>query len=364
MNSETSDEKSKMKLYAQSHVFHVALLIALILFATVSSLPSEPGLLRAASAARFTLLVEEDVYTPGETLTIYGAGAADDLLLVRIFGPTGQPLGSIWNVLTSSDGFFREAIYVWPEPRVDVPFGSYTIEVISSKDRVDTRRVEVTFAEAIVDEDGPSFPSSHMLGIKLDSPNQVSINEPFRIFVQVTFDGALVAADESEVADLLGTSHVHSGNVTIPLKDKLKRLHEGLYYADVTIDTEGTYIIHSIAFHRGLLAHDSKVISATSSSISTIQESVRELDSRLNATNRELRDLQQGIEGTQQSLNDTQSAITDSVENARAQIGEEIVGMRDAAGQINSLILPVLALISVIIALQISLFARIRASFR
>jgi hypothetical protein len=38
--------------------------------------------------------------------------------------------------------------------------------------------------------------------------------------------------------------------------------------------------------------------------------------------------------------------------------------MQQATGQINSIILPVLALISVIIALQISLFARIRASFR
>jgi hypothetical protein len=38
--------------------------------------------------------------------------------------------------------------------------------------------------------------------------------------------------------------------------------------------------------------------------------------------------------------------------------------MSDASGQINAIILPVLALISVIIALQISLFARIRASYK
>ena len=365
MNSETPEKKCAVKLNELSHVFHVALVISLILFAIVTSLPSQSGVLPSASAARFTLLVEEQVYTPGERLIIYGAGAANDALLVRIFGPTGQAIENIIrNVPTDSDGFFREEIYEWPEPRVAVPFGSYTIEVISSKDRVDMRQVEVTFAEVVEDDDGPRFAATHTLGIKLDSPNQVSVNEPFRIFIQVTFDGALVAVEDSEVAALLGASHVHSGNLTIPLEGKLKKLHEGLYYADVTIDMEGTYIIHSIAFHRGLLAHDSKVISATSSSISTIQESVRELDSRLNSTNRELRNLQQGIEGTRQSLNDTQSAITESVENARTQIGQEIVGMRDAAGQINSLILPVLALISVIIALQISLFARIRASFR
>jgi hypothetical protein len=38
--------------------------------------------------------------------------------------------------------------------------------------------------------------------------------------------------------------------------------------------------------------------------------------------------------------------------------------VQDASGQINAIILPILALISIIIALQISLFARIRASFK
>jgi chromosome segregation ATPase len=180
----------------------------------------------------------------------------------------------------------------------------------------------------------------------------------------VTFDGALVAAEGSAIGELLGSSHVHSGNTTISLRDKLQRLHEGLYYADVTIDREGAYVIHSAAFHRGLLSHDSKVVSATRSSISTIQESITELDSRLNATNNELQHLQEGIQDTRVSLNDTQSAITTSVEDARGSIRGDIEAMQQATGQINSLILPVLALISIIIALQISLFARIRASFR
>jgi hypothetical protein len=190
------------------------------------------------------------------------------------------------------------------------------------------------------------------------------VGVPFRIFIQVTFDGLLVAVDQDEVDDLLGTSHVHLGSVNIPLKDKLKWLHEGLYYADVTLDTESSYIIHATAFHRGMLSHDSKVVTATKSSISSIQESVTELDARLDSTNEELQNLRQGIQETRESLNATQSAITSSVTDAELAIQGDIDSMRQATGQINSIILPVLALISVIIALQISLFARIRASFR
>jgi hypothetical protein len=359
MNRENSDKKFD-KVYAVD-IFRTTLIIILIV--VMMAPPSESGLMQQAFAARFTLLVEEDAYTPGESMIIYGYGAANDALLVRIFDPAGHAI-QLDSVVTDSDGFFRKEVYRWPNPSVSVPFGSYTIEVTSSLERTDTRRETITFAEAIEDETGPRIPTAHTLAIKLDSPNQVSVAEPFRIFIQVTFDGALVAEEEDAVADLLGSSHIHSGNATITLREKLERLHEGLYYADVTLDKEGPYIVHAAVFYRGLLSHDSKVVSATLSSISTIQESVRDLDSRLNATNSELRNLHQGVEETRQSLNDTQSAITDSVENARTSIRQEIEGMRQATGQINSLILPVLALISVIIALQISLFARIRASFR
>jgi hypothetical protein len=231
------------------------------------------------------------------------------------------------------------------------------------------RTAQVTFAGELQDEHSPQVTPSHTLAIKMDAPAQVSVNKPFRVFIQVTFDGALVFANGTAIQDLLGTSHIHignttTGNTTILLREKIHSLHEGLFYADVTLDSEGTYIIHAEAFHRGLLSHDSKVITATSSSISTIQESVTELDSRLETTNKELQELQRGIQDTRTSLNDTQSAITGSVNGARDTIHNEINGMQQATGQINSLILPVLALISVIIALQISLFARIRASFR
>jgi hypothetical protein len=362
MNYETHERKLVMK-FDSNRV--VCCLVAVSLFLAFGlNLPLHFGLIQSADAARFILRVEEEVYTPGESLVIYGAGANNDILLVTLFDASGRALRSNMPVKTDSNGFFREAIYEWQQPTTAVPFGSYTVEAISNLESTDTRRVEVAFAEAIEVDEGPRIPVTHTLGVKLDSPAQVAVNEPFRIFIQATFDGALIAAEESEIPDLLGSSHIHLGNLAIPLREKLQRLHEGLYFADVTLDKEGTYIIHSAVFHRGLLAHDSKVITATSSSIGTIQESITELDLRLDETNEQLENLQQGIQDTRSSLNDTQSAITDSVEDARISINTDLEATQQATGQINSLILPVLALISVIIALQISLFARIRASFR
>jgi hypothetical protein len=363
MINENDDENVKMKT-DHANAFYFVCLTFLLIFGVIS-MPFQPALPQQAYAARFTMLVEENAYIPGESLVIYGFGAANDALLVRVFDSAGR-LVQQDSVVTDADGLFRKEIFEWPEPSIRVPFGSYTIEATSSLERTDIRTLDVTFTAAIEDDTGPRSAVTHTLGLKLDSPTQVSVGEPFRIFIQVTFDGALVADQEtvSEVEELLGTSHVHSGEVNIPLRDKLKWLHEGLYYADVTLDMESSYIVHASAFYRGLLSHDSKVVTATKSSISSVQESVTELDARLDSTNEELQNLRQGIQETRDSLNQTQSAITSSVADARSSIQGDIDTMRQATGQINSIILPVLALISVIIALQISLFARIRASFR
>jgi hypothetical protein len=207
----------------------------------------------------------------------------------------------------------------------------------------------------------------HVLGVKLDAPSQVTVNSSFRIFVQVTFDGALVqAADDDAITgqvtvnEILGTSHIHSSNVTVILSNMFTQLHPGIYYADITLGSEDTYVIHIAAFYRGFLSHDTRLIAVTSSSIATLQESVNQLNAGIDATNEELDRLQEGLQETRAALNETKTTVTQTSD----EISEQIELAQQASGQINSLILPVLALISVIIALQISLFARIRASYR
>ncbi len=335
----------------------IALLLILASFVVIP----EP----AFSLARLLFRTTEQVYNPGETLTIYGAGEPDDTLLVRLFDPAGKAI-KLDNIRIDEEGFFRESIFKWPEPSRNIPFGAYTIEALSGATQ-QSQVLELTFAESFQQDEGARIPRTHILDVKLESPDQITTKVPFRIFVQVTYDGALVNVDDpAAISELLGSSHVHSGrgNATIVLADKFVKLHEGLYYADVTIETEGTYVIHAIVFNRGLLSHDSKVVTASLSSISTIQESVAQLDKELGKTNQELQRVQEGLDDTRSALNETKSTITGSVLEAQGSIGTQIESMQEASGQINSLILPVLALISVIIALQISLFARIRASYK
>lgn len=310
------------------------------------------------STNRFDIRLSSNVYAPSETIIAYGKVMPNDVVIVRVFDPTGKVL-RLDTFNARNDGTFTEQVFVWPAaPSKQYPLGAYSLEFRSSIVPSDTKTFDVFFVESSPGGHISSVPNTSDLGIKLDAPATVSTGTPFRIFVQITYQGALVNVNsDEELASLLGSSHVHSGNpadsTVINLSGEFTKLHEGLYYADVTLDRQGTFIIHAIAFHRGYLSHDSRVLVASSATLGSVQESVDRLNERLDATNASL-------DKTNASLNSTGITLTGSL----AEAGAAIQQMRDASGQINSIILPILALISVIIALQISLFARIRASYR
>lgn len=290
----------------------------------------------------FIIKTNQKVFVPGDTLIVYGKAEPGDALIVRVFDPTNKPL-QIQTVLVSNDGSFTAQIFTWPQPSKNFVFGTYSVEVSSSRFPTDKVSMQIAFAD---EARGSNAAVPHTLAIKLDSPTEVSTGKPFRIFMQTTFDGELVRANPAE---MLASSHIHSGDVVIPLAGDIKELHEGIYYADVILDKDGTYIIHAVAFYKGFRAHDSKVVSS-GTSIGDIRQSIDTLGAELDKTRRD--------------LNDTRTSVTRSVEDARAAIKGDVDNLQSASGQINSLILPILALISIIVALQISLFARIRASFK
>jgi hypothetical protein len=356
------NDHSKIKDFATVKILVMAITILLIM-------SLRPTFVQDAFAAEFFLRTNQQVFVPGDVVEIYGNALENEALVIRMYDPIGRAI-KLDTITTDEDGFFREAIFEWPQPSKNLAFGTYSVEVISNLKGRSVQTIDVVFAEGTQPATAePRAAVLHNLLTKLDSPSLVTVNQAFRIFVQVTFDGALVNTDDP--ASMLGSSHVHSGNVTINLSQNFQKLHEGLYFADVGLEQEGTYIIHSIAFHKGYIAHDSRVITASSSTISSIQESVNELDNRLGTVSEELGHLELRLDETNAALNSTGVEITRSVEEARGSIREEIssakaaVGeLQNASGQVNAIILPVLALISVIIALQISLFARIRSSYR
>jgi hypothetical protein len=334
-----------------SDVLTLALVVLILVSIIFIAHPVHGQLQNQIQGPRLIFLVNQDNFLPGNILVTYGKSFPNDTVVLRIFDPAGKAV-RIESIKADANGSYTEQVFTWPQPSKNFVFGRYTIEATSSI--VPTYKESRTVSFSDIPSTGSLQSQASILFVKLDSPTQISVGKTFRIFVQVTFDGALVNVDDPN--QLLSSSHIHSGNETINLAGTFIKLHEGIYYSDVKLDKEGTYIIHAIAFHRGFLAHDSKVVSS-GSSIGEIQESVNSLKAELDKTSHQLNSTRADIT---KSVDDARSAIKGDIETATGAVDQ----LKDASGQINSIILPILALISVIIALQISLFARIRASFK
>ena len=324
---------------------HHNLLIILAISTLIASCLVAPAAAQTViKPQRIAFLVNQEVFVPGDIMVVYGKGFANDNLIIRIFDPAGKAV-RLESLQTDDAGAFTGQRFTWPQPSRNLVFGKYVIELVSGLAPSYNETRTITFSD--VSSIGPNM-STNPLEVKLESPTEVSVSQMFRIFVQVTYDSALV----NEKPDLLSSSHIHFGNTTINLSGMFQTQHEGIYYADVKLDQTGSYVIHATAFHRGYLAHDTRVVSS-GSSISEIQDTVNALQQNLQRTNQELVDTRQAIDGATTSINDDIGTVSTAVDQ-----------LQGASGQINALILPILALISIIIALQISLFARIRASFK
>jgi hypothetical protein len=171
-----------------------------------------------AQQQRFIARINQNNFLPGDTLVVYGRADLTDAVLVRLQDPAGKVV-RIDTVPTDPTGAYSQQIMTWPDPSRNFPFGRYTVEISSSRIPTDAALLTMTFAAER--EPVSQQPLIHTLAAKLDSPAQVTTNETFRIFVQVTFDGALVNVNNP--ADVLGSSHIHPQNATIGLHDRFRR---------------------------------------------------------------------------------------------------------------------------------------------
>ena len=69
-------ERIRMKFSGYFRTFCLILAVSLFFVTVIDNV--SPSMIHSADAARFILRVEEEVYTPGESLVIYGAGVSND----------------------------------------------------------------------------------------------------------------------------------------------------------------------------------------------------------------------------------------------------------------------------------------------
>jgi len=310
-----------------------------------------------AQAYALQLYTDKEVYSPGQPLLVYGKSLSNESLIIRLFAPDGT-IAQFNQITADSSGDFSHILIKWPNATTNYPYGTYSVEAIATKENGASNKTDVKFAPS---SSVPPILFQRTVMTQVFAPQTAAVNQTFRVFVQVTSDGLLV---EGSPEKLLATSHVHppAGNVVI-LGNSLKKLHTGLFYTDFTPTQEGTYVFHMIAFSQGTISHGSAATLVLKQNIEGISTQILKLNSVLDSTTQELDKLKTEIQGFGDVLDTSQRSITQANQNINKSVtsmSESVKNVEAASGQFNSLFLPVVALIAVIIALQITILARRR----
>lgn len=310
-----------------------------------------------AYAYALQVSTDREVYSEGQPLLVYGKALPNEPIIIRLFAPDGT-IAQFNQITADTGGDFSHILIRWPNATTTYAYGTYAVEAIASKEQGQSQKIDVKFAPSSTLE---KVPIQRVVNTIVFAPQTAAVNQTFRVFVQVTSDGLLVSGSPSQ---LLGTSHVHlpSGDVQ-SLATSFKTLHQGLYYVDYIPTQEGTYVFHIVAFDQGTISHGSSATVVLKQNIEGISNQILKLNSVLDSTSQELDKLKTEIQGFGTVLDTSQQSISQAnlnINKSVTSMSESVKNVEEASGQFNSLFLPVVALIAIIIALQITILARRR----
>ena len=298
----------------------------------------------------------QQIYATQHPLLVYGTGPENAPIVLRLFAPDGT-IAEFEQIITNSDGSFSHKMLDWPSSSTKYPYGTYTVEVISST-TTERQKIDIKFASSTELE---MIPIERKITTQVFAPEMAAADRPFSVFVQVTSDGLLVTGDAKKV---LSSSHIHSPDGKVQsLAMSMEMLHEGLYFVEYTPRDEGTYIFHMVAFSQGTQSHGSAATLVLGQDIAGISRQIITLNEVLTTASDELGVLQTDIHGFGSTLEDASTKLRDSVttiDSSVSSMSSAVENIEEASLQVNSLLFPIMGAIAVILALQISIIARRR----
>ena len=302
------------------------------------------------SFADITLQTNNNVFSEGQPLFIYGEALPNENLIIRLLAPD-ETISKFDQIEVNDDGNYEYVIMTWPEASPDFPFGTYTIELISTAQNGISKTLDIKFLST---SELTSIPVERHVNALVVAPETAAINQPFRVFVQTTSDGLLVGNNPTQ---FLSNTHVHlPSGIPVPLSNSFKTLHTGLSFVDYVPKEEGTHVFHVVASVQGTTSHGSAATNVLQQDLGGISDQILNLNSILNTTSTELDILKSEIEGFDSTLEKSSEKIDESTGDIATSV--EFIG--EASSQLNSLMFPIIASIGIIVALQITIIARRR----
>ena len=288
------------------------------------------------------------VYSPEHNLQVYGTGLPGENLILRLFAPD-ESITKFDQVQTDSDGNFNYQLLTWPVPSHGVPFGTYTVEVLSTEQNGLSKKIDIEFSSTT---ELISVAIERQIDTVVFAPDSGALDQSFRVFVQTTRDGLNIGNDPAE---LFANSLIHlPDGSSLPLKNYFKTLYSGVYYFDFTPNQQGTHVFQISVFSDGVTSKGFAATNVLSQDLGGINEQISKLNSVLGVTSNELEILKSEIKGFDETL----LAASDKIDKSTGSIAISVDSISEASSQLNSLLFPIIASIGIIVALQITIIAR------
>jgi len=129
------------------------------------------------------MYTNQQIYTTQHPLLVYGTGPENAPLVLRLFAPDGS-IAEFEQITTNPDGSFNHKILDWPSSSTKYPFGTYTVEALTSGGQ--SQKIDIKFAES---SELILVPIERKITTQVFAPEMATADRSFRVFVQVTSDG-------------------------------------------------------------------------------------------------------------------------------------------------------------------------------
>lgn len=290
---------------------------------------------------------------PGDMLLVYGRAIPRDALIVELINPAGRLVHRA-QVDVEADGTYTRIILTFPKPD-DINFiqGTYTIAARSAvrQDLVQSR-LFIFQQEQMVQDGGGSGSagstgsgigagaagqeqaSTRRLEIRLSAPQSIGISEHARVLARVTLDGILLRSDAGALHARLIMPDSRVREIIFDVVD------DGIFTADIQGEVPGEHVLIARVIYNEIVAYDAISILVQENPVLTLSSELARLNSSID-------NLSSRLDGF----------IMERAEKDRS-LEDSIARLSDSNGQMLSLLLPIVAMIMVVVALQATILAR------
>lgn len=288
-----------------------------------------------------TININSTVFMPNSMLVIYGKVIPNDSLIVELINPMNRVVHRT-QIDVDARGVFSSVILTFPNPNDQFIEGTYTLVITSSIQgsvyskaivfQASSNEIRVQQGDALQQQQQQQI--TRRLDMQLSAPSIIGIDERFSIVARVTMDNTLFNVNATDIKARIIMPDSSAKEL------RFNAIDDGIYATELTLSMVGLHVVTASIEHDGLRA-------SSMASINVTDAPVLNMSNTLSRLSKSIDDLNSKIQGLRNDINASNARLSNSLE----QIGS-------STNQMLALLLPIIGMITIIVALQATILAR------